>query len=574
MPNEIFDNTLNEGCRQKILSEDYVDFIIPDYRQNLDVVVSTEQACIQNLGFDYRAIHIDRQLIDEVSIEENGYNGIPNCYALLDTGAMNETGISALQNYPSLQLQGNGIMIGLIDTGIDYTNAVFRDIEGTRIAAIWDQTIQTGTPPEGFAYGSEYTCDDINEALRQTTPESVVPSRDTNGHGTFLASLAAGRGNNAEQFQGAAPKATLGIVKLKEAKTFLKEFYAIKEDAVCYQETDIMQGLLYLHRLAERLNQSLVICIALGTNFGGHNGETILSRILETYARMDKRCVVIGGGNEASQRHHYFGRFEENITQEVEIRVEEGGGRGFAAEIWTSFPNIFTAYLVSPTGERSPEISIRQGEQYSFTFVFDQTTVDIEYRLLLNNNSSLLTFLRFSEPSEGVWRIGLTPLQAGDGEFHIWLSMQEFLENNTYFLEADPDYTLTEPGSTRGAITTAFYNGADNSVDINSGRGYTRSNLIKPDFATPGVQITGVSVDGRFVKRTGSSIAAGIASGAAALIMEWLTKQPGSRNISTSQVANIMILGTEKETLPEFPNREWGYGTLDIYQSLDRLRRL
>ena len=152
--------------------------------------------------------------------------------------------------------------------------------------------------------------------------------------------------------------------------------------------------------------------------------------------------------------------------------------------------------------------------------------------------------------------------------------MQEFLENNTYFLEADPDYTLTEPGSTRGAITTAFYNGADNSVDINSGRGYTRSNLIKPDFATPGVQITGVSVDGRFVKRTGSSIAAGIASGAAALIMEWLTKQPGSRNISTSQVANIMILGTEKETLPEFPNREWGYGTLDIYQSLDRLRRL
>ncbi len=565
----------DESCRQKILSEDYVDFIIPDYRQSLDVVVSEDQACVQNLGFGYRAVHIDRQLIGEISIEENGYNGIPNCYALLDSRAMNETGISALQNYPSLQLQGNGVMIGLIDTGIDYTNPVFRDGGGsTRIAAIWDQTIQTGDVPDGFSYGSEYTRNEINEALRQTVPESLVPSMDTNGHGTFLASLAAGGTNLENQFQGAAPKATLGVVKLKEAKASLKEFYAIKESAVCYQETDIMQGLLYLHRLAENLDMPLVICIALGTNFGGHNGETILSRILEAYARLDDRCVVIGGGNEASMRHHYLGNLKNRTANEVEIRVERGGGRGFVAEIWTTFPNIFTAYLVTPSGEKSPEISARQGNQYEFSFAFEQTTVYVEYRLLLNNNNSLLVFIRFSNPSEGVWKIGLNPVQTGDGVFHIWLSMQEFLENNTYFLESNPDYTLTEPGSTRGAITTAFYNGADNSVAIHSGRGYTRINLIKPDFATPGVDVTGASLDGRFVKRSGSSIAAAIAAGAAVLIMEWLNKQTGSRNASTSQVANIMILGAGQETLPEYPNQEWGYGTLDVYQSLDRLRRL
>lgn len=564
----------NEQCRDKILSQEYEDFIIPDYRQDIEGVFPEEQVCIQELGFGYRAIHVDRQLVGEIFIEEVGYNGIPNCYALLDTGAMNESGISALQNYPSLQLQGEGIMIGMIDTGIDYTNPIFQNFVGTRIAAIWDQTIQTGNAPAGFDYGSEYPAELINDALKSETPKDIVPSMDTNGHGTFLASMAAGDANIENRFQGAAPKATLGIVKLKEAKQFLKKFYAIREDAVCYQETDIMQGLLYLHRLAQKLQMPLVMCMALGTNFGGHNGETILSRILETYARLEDRCVVIGGGNEASQRHHFQGTLTKGKTQEIEIRVEEGGGRGFVAELWTGIPNIITAYLVTPTGERSPEISIRQGDRYSFTFAFDQTNVDVEYRLLLNNDSSLLVFLRFSNPSSGIWRIGVNPIRVGDGIFHIWLSMQEFLEKNTYFLEANPDYTITEPGSTRGAITAAFYNGVDNSVDINSGRGYTRSNLIKPDFAAPGVNVTGAALDGRFVKRSGSSVAAGITAGASALIMEWLLKQPLSRSISTSQVANIMILGAEQKTLPEYPNKEWGYGTLDVYQSLDRIRQL
>ena len=564
----------DEDCREKILSEDYVDLILPDYRREFDVVLPERQICFQELGFGYRAIYIDRELVGEVSFDKVGYDGVPNCYTLLDAGAMNETGISALQNYPTLQLQGDGIMIGFIDTGIDYMNPVFREISGTRIAGIWDQTIQTGNTPEGFAYGSEYTREQINEAIRNDLPESIVPSIDTNGHGTFVASLAAGNENLENQFQGAAPKATIGVVKLKEAKSFLKDFYAIREDAVCYQDTDIMQGLLYLNELAQRMDMPLVICVALGTNFGGHNGENNLSRILQNYARLENRCVVIGGGNEASQRHHYQGDLKESDVQEVEVRVEEGGGRGFVAEIWTSLPNILTAYLVSPSGERSPEISIRQGEKYSFNFAFDNTEVEIEYRLLLNNSSSLLVFLRFNEPSPGIWKVGVSPLQTGDGEFHIWLSMQEFLEQNTYFLEANPNLTLTEPGSTRGAITTAFYNGADNSVDINSGRGYTRSNLVKPDFATPGVQLKGAFPNGRFVTRSGASGAAGITAGAAALIMEWLLKRPESRNVSTSQVANVMILGADQDNLLEFPNREWGYGTLDVYQSLDRLRRL
>ncbi len=85
--------------------------------------------------------------------------------------ALNETGISTVQNYPALNLDGRGIMIGLVDTGIDYTNEIFKDLDGrTRIVGIWDQTIQTGRPPEGFFYGTEYTQRQINEALRSEEP--------------------------------------------------------------------------------------------------------------------------------------------------------------------------------------------------------------------------------------------------------------------------------------------------------------------------------------------------------------------------------------------------------------------
>ena len=563
-----------EGCREKILSQDCRDFIIASYRKETEIVFPKSQACVQDVGFDYRIVYVDKEYVENLSYEKYGYHSIPGCYALVDQAAMSAAGISAVQNYPTLKLRGNDIMIGFVDTGIDYQDSIFRDVDGsTRIAGIWDQTIQTGTLPDGFTYGSEYTEEMINEALRSESPSRIVPSNDTEGHGTFMASVAAGSGDASNQFQGAAPRAVLGVVKLKQAKEYLKDFYAIKKDAVCFQETDIIQGIYYLHKLAERKGIPLVICVALGSSFGGHNGKTALSGILNDYANAVDRCVVIAGGNEASQRHHYYGKLAPEENKEVEIRVEQSG-TGFLAELWTTLPNIVTVYLVSPSGEKSQPISVRQASRYSLTFPFDNTTVEVEYRLLLDNNDSQLIFLRFPSAAAGIWRVGVVPLRIADGEFHIWMSMKEFLSGDVYFLEANPNMTLTDPGSTANAITVSYYNASDNSVDINSGRGYTRNRLIKPEFAAPGVQVTGVGANGRFERNSGSSIAAAITSGASALIMEWLRQQPGTLSITTSQVKNIIMLGTNQGILPEYPNREWGYGMMDIYQSLNRLRSL
>lgn len=568
-----------QTCREMILSEDYMDFLSPSYRSGEDIVIRKDQSCIQDLDFGYRVIYVEKSLAGELSLERYGYQGIPGCYTLIDTSALNESGISTVQNYPTLHLMGRDIMIGFIDTGIDYENLIFRNSGGgTRIAGIWDQTIQTGNLPEGFAYGSEYTEEMINEALRSENPLAIVPSQDENGHGTFLASVAAGGVNPANQFSGAAPEATIGVVKLKPAKKYLKNFYGIYSDAPCYQENDIMFGLKYLHGLAMRRGIPIVIGIALGSNMGPHDGSTMLSQMINSYTNLMNHCIVLGSGNEASKRHHYYGVVEQaGGAKEVELRVEEGT-TGFAAEIWSRVPNIVTAYLISPSGERSPTLSLRQGSKYTLNFVFDGTRVEIEYRLLLENSNSQLIFLRFLGVSQGVapgiWKIGVVPQYIVTEGFHIWLPMEEFLESDVYFLEANPDTTLTEPGSTEGAITVSYYNSIDNGIDINSGRGYTRCTTLKPDFASPGVEITGLNEDGRFVNKTSSSASVGIATGATALLMEWLNKQPGIKGVTCNKVRSIILFGTGQREDMQYPNREWGYGTIDIYQSLNVLRGL
>ena len=190
-----------ETCRQMILSEDYIDFISPIYRKITSEEAERGNACIQNMDYGFQAVYVSQSLSKPLSLENYRYNSIPNCYELMDLEAMDDAGIRVIQTYPTLNLMGSGIMIGILDTGIDYRNPIFQNIDGsTRIAGIWDQTIQDGTMPEDLDYGSEYTEEMINEALRSENPLEIVPSMDTEGHGTFIASVAAGNADLDNRF--------------------------------------------------------------------------------------------------------------------------------------------------------------------------------------------------------------------------------------------------------------------------------------------------------------------------------------------------------------------------------------
>ena len=561
-------------CKEQILSEDFRDFIYERENPYFLQQVSNIRVCEQEIGFYYRAIYVDKIFGDPMTLERFTYGSIPKCYTLLDSETLNQAGISQVQNYPTLQLKGEGVMIGIIDTGIDYENPLFRNTDGTtRIAGIWDQTIQTGKEPEGFLYGSEYGREEINAALQSENPKEKVPTVDTDGHGTFVASIAGGGENVEQDFLGAAPRATFGIVKLKEAKKYLKQFYFIDESAKCYQENDIMLGMRYLEMLAEKNKMPIIFCIPLGTNLGDHNGTSPLGNILSYYANIHNMAVVLGGGNEANQRHHYYGRLEKEREKDmVEIRVERTGA-GFTLEMWTDIPNIFMVTITSPAGEKIPFPTVKQSESTSVhSFVFERTTVYVDYRLLVERTNSELAFIRFENAVEGIWKVEVEAIQVADGIFHMWLPVTEFLNGEVYFLRSNPDWTITEPGCVWTAMTVANYNGNNNSIAIDSGRGYTRNGSLKPDFAAPGVNVTGAISRNQFVERSGSSISTAIAAGASALLMEWLYYQLGRRNVDTVQIKNLLILGTNRLDLEEYPNRIWGYGTLDLYKTFDELR--
>lgn len=564
-----------DECRKKILSQDYWDFIIPLYREEELLDVAPEDICIQEMDFGYKSVSVNRRILAGLSIKQYWYSTIPKCYALLDMQPLDAAGIITLQNYPTLQLMGEGVMIGFLDTGIDYQNAVFRNLDGTtRIAGIWDQTIQTGEPPEGLSYGTEYTQEMIDQALRMENPMEMVETEDVNGHGTFVASVAAGGADYRERFLGAAPEAMIGMVKLKPAKDYLKEFFAIKEEALCYQENDIMLGLRYLNELARKKKMPLVLCVALGTSFGGHNGESLLAGILDIYATIRNRCVVVGTGNEAAQRHHYYHQFDEREdSRNVEIRVGNGVN-AFVTELWSRLPNIVTVSIMSPSGERTGVIPLRLGYLFEFRFAFERTMVTVEYRLLQENNDAQLVFVRFTDAVPGIWKIDVAPAMRSRGGFHMWLPMEEFLEGEVYFLEANPDTTLTEPSGGSELMSVAYYDSRENGVDIHSGRGYTRDGKIKPDYAAPGVTVTGAMPGGGFRNRTGSSAGTAIAAGGCALLMRWISDQPGARGATSSQVRNIIVMGTGKLPNEKYPTTEWGYGTMDLYHSLDILRQL
>lgn len=560
-------------CTTPVYSNDYYDFINSLIgREN---VYADENACIQPLEGGFEVIFYPRALAGEdMSISRFSYFGIPKCYALMDTAALEKTGILTMQNFPTLPLKGNGVLLGFVDTGIDYLNPVFQSESGTtRILRIWDQTIQEGRAPENFLYGSEYTAEEINRAIQAQDPYGIVPSRDTNGHGTFMAGVAAGSQNIPREFIGAAPLADIAVVKLKEAKPYLREFYYIREGAIAYQENDIMAGVSYLHDLAYTLNKPLVICLGIGTNSSGHGGFSPLAVQLNYIGIRRMRAITVAAGNEANARHHYLGNLlPQQEYEEVEISVGENVG-GFIAELWTNSPELISAVVQSPTGEVMPLIPARQGTRQEYRFLLEGTTVTLEYSLTEYTRNNELIFIRFTAPARGIWKIRVYSENYVTGRYHIWLPTSEFLQGEVFFLRSNPDNTITGPSSAVVPITVGGFNAVDNSLYLDSGRGYNIYNQVKPDFLAPSVEVFGPDLNSNFTTRTGTSIGAAIAAGAAAQMMEWGVVRGNNNAMNTNEIKNYLLLGAEREPGRSYPNQEEGYGRLNVYKAFTSMRR-
>lgn len=442
---------------------------------------------------------------------------------------------------------------------MDYTHPAFRNPDGsTRIAAIWDQTLREGEPPSGFLYGSEYRTPQINEALASEDPLEIVPSTDANGHGTYMASLAAGSADASNSFVGAAPSAQLAVVRLKEAKEYLREYFFVDEEADAYQENDIMAGVMYLDRLAYELDLPLVFCLGLGSSSGNHGGRNPLSDILTTISRNRRRFVVTGAGNETNSRGHYLGMVaEQDAYENAELSVGEGV-TGFTLEMWSQNNELFGIEIISPTGERLPRLGpqIRHWEK---NFVFENTIVTLDKSLTFAGNPFQVTFMRFERPAQGIWNIRVFGESVLRGVFHMWLPVEVFRTGEFFFLTANPDTTITIPGDAVGPCTIGGYDSKTGSIYLDSGRGFTIDGQIKPELVAPAVDVIGADAGGGYTEKTGTSAGTAITAGAAALIMEWALVRGNYPEITSESIKSLLIQGANRDPQRGYPDRAWGY---------------
>ena len=287
----------------KVIDENYYDLII-----NNNIVPSYDTG--DNITYinDINSIlHVYNDRNDPCDLGRQPYHRFPSIFTLESDLSLEKSNIGKVQRTPYLGLYGLGVIIGIIDTGIDYEHPAFRHNDGsTRILNIWDQSIQDGKVPEGFTFGSEYSSEQINIALKTANPLELVPTRDTNGHGTAIASIIAGKESAGDSFAGVVPDSEIVVVKLKEAKRNLHDIFFISEDAVCYQESDILLGLRYLITISQQLKRPLAICVALGTSQSGHDGRGATTSYLDFLSRISRIGIAIPAGNEGNAQRHYF----------------------------------------------------------------------------------------------------------------------------------------------------------------------------------------------------------------------------------------------------------------------------
>lgn len=565
-------------CSYSVTSEDTADFISTYSALPEQLSAMTGIECIDFVSRQFAVLHIPMDDLESpMNFSYYTYSAIPKLYSLLDTDSMEASGILPASRIPAFGNQGQGVLIGFVDTGIDYQNPLFRKEDGSsRILGIWDQTLETGAPDpvNGFQalYGIQYSREEIDQALAAPDPLALVPSADENGHGTFLASVAAGGEDPDQDFTGAAPRASIAMVKLKPAKAYLRDFYLIREGADAYQENDIMMGVAYLLHLARRFSMPLVICLGLGTNQGSHVGKSPLGLYLDDINIYAGIAVITAAGNETGYGHHYRAvtRPEETL-QTVELNVGEKDS-GFSMEFWAQDVDIYRVGFISPTGEVVDPLPSSTEEENVIRFLVEQTEITVFSSIVNTATGSQMVFIRFKDPMPGIWNLTVSSALNVTGAFHIWLPSRGFISDTTYFLRPDPDTLVTGPGNSQYALTVSAYDHTTGGIYIHSSRGFSRSGQIKPELAAPGVNITGAGLRSGFVQRSGTSAAAAHAAGAAAILLHWGILERNDPFMNTSAIKTYLIRGAKRNPALTYPNREFGYGTLDLYQAFLRLR--
>lgn len=482
-----------------------------------------------------------------------------------------ESCISAVQSGVG-GLEGGGVLIAVIDSGVDYFHPDFRKQDGTtRILTLWDQSISGGEKsfgriPEGFAQGMEYTKAEIDAALAAGSRQAglmLVPEEDLSGHGTEVLGIAAGNGQaSGRKYRGVAPQADLIVVKLgtPEADGFPRT-------------AEVMQAVEYVVRKAEELSRPVAVNLSFGNVYGSHLGNTLLETYLDQMANRWKSVFVTGMGNEAATDGHASGHLKENEgAKSIEFTIGEQE-TSLAVQLWKNYADAYRIEIYDPINRQVGSLGRETG---AAQYRFGSTVLLVYYGEPAPYQGQQEIFLEWLPASEGqylesgIWKIVLTPEKIVDGRYDLWMSDGRARGSYTRFLRPDPGVTLTIPSAASRILAVGAYNSRTNGYAAFSGRGWPgKTHGVRPDLVAPGVEITTTAPGGGYRTVTGTSFSVPFVTGSAALLMEWGIVRGNDPFLYGEKVRAYLQRGAR--LLPGFevyPNEMVGYGALCTAQSL------
>lgn len=516
-----------------------------DTKEATRIFVESLGGKFQDLGYSFAIIEIPTDKLRDLSVSNTiQYIELPKSLYEQDRESNRASCVSELA--PDFKISGKGILVGFIDSGIDYTHPAFMDNQGnTRIEYIYDLS----------AGGNVYNKQRINEAIKSKNPFSIIPSIDNTGHGTHVAGIACAGGRINEQYIGVAPDSSIAMVKAGRGVAILS--------------SQIMQGIKFLLDKSKELDIPLVINISLSTNDGAHNGSSLLEQYIRTIANLERVAIVIAAGNEGDAGHHAGGDLTKTQRETFNVASDE---KSIVMNLYKSIlPNI-SVNIINPTGQSTGNIVIQGGyiqgaigkDRYDIYIAGSKPfELNSEIKIILSGRNEFLL--------QGVWTLEINVLNEYLGRYSIWLPVLEGLNPNTRFLEPIQFNTLGIPATVDNIIAVGSYNYRTNNLSSFSGRGEIIGS-IRPDLVAPGEEIEGPAPNGRYDTKTGTSMAAPQVAGICALMMEWGIIQGKDPYLFGQRLKYYLIRGARRRRSDViYPSPSWGYGEVCVFNSLSLL---
>ena len=468
--------------------------------------------------------------------------------------ANEEIGVNFFKNNPNISLSGKGVLIGLIDTGIDYLHPDFiYDNNTTKVASLWDQS-KEGKPPDGFFIGSEYTREDINNAILNNDSSLSV---DDEGSGTMLAGICAGMGKVNKNYVGVAEDAELVIVKMG------------KVDGN-YNNAMVTAGFEYIKQKARELQMPVVVTFGFGSN----SLVGISQRDLTELTFYEKGVSLVNAaGNEGNTDTHNSGKLlYKNDVKTIELEVNNFE-ESINIEIWLNKPDIARAAVLSPSGELTRDVDVSIGNTVVGILDLESTIYSITYIFPTLFSGQQQVIINLTNVPKGIWKIILTGEYIIDGEYNAYLPNRALLKPGTKFTNSDPNKTINYPATYNDNVTVGAYNTLNNSIWPSSSRGNTINNLLKPDIVAPGVNIIAPYPGGGYATITGTAPAAAYTSGCIAyLLQNNFVKENYPRLAYVQKIRTYLRAGATRLDNISYPNNNLGYGFLNIKGAFYQLR--